>query len=55
MVGRILLWDKLFISVIIQDSNVFQYITQTKYLGFMFNMNAPDGEVTLKQMHALYV
>ena len=37
------------------DSNILEYISQTKYLGFMFNTNAQDDEEMLRQMRALYI
>ena len=36
------------------DSNILEYISQTKYLGFMLNTNAEDDEDMLRQMHTLY-
>ena len=37
------------------DSNILEYISQTKYLGFMFNTNAQDDEDMLRQMRTLYI
>ena len=38
------------------DSNILEYISQTKYLGFMFNTNAQDDVVDmLRQMRTLYI
>ena len=37
------------------DSNTLEYISQTKYLGFMFNTNAQDDEDMLRQMRTLYI
>ena len=37
------------------DSNTLAYISQTKYLGFMFNTNAQDDEDMLRQMRTLYI
>ena len=37
------------------DSNIWEYISQTKYLGFMFNTNAQDDEDMLRQMRTLYI
>ena len=39
------------------DSNILEYISQTKYLGFtcMFNTNAQDDEEMLRQMLTLYI
>ena len=37
------------------DSNILGYISQTKYLGFMFNTNAQDDENMLRQMRTLYI
>ena len=35
------------------DSNILEYISQTKYLGFMFNTNAQDDEDMLRQMRTI--
>ena len=37
------------------DSNILEYISQTIYLGFMFNTNAQDDKDMLKQMRTLYI
>ena len=37
------------------DSNILEYSSQTKYLGFMFNTNAQDDEDMLRQMRTLYI
>ena len=37
------------------DSNILEYISQSKYLGFMFNTNAQDDEDMLRQMRTLYI
>ena len=37
------------------DSNILEYISQTKYLGFMFNTNAQDDENMLRQMRTLSI
>ena len=37
------------------DSKLLEYISQTKYLGFMFNTNAEDDEDMPRQMHTLYI
>ena len=37
------------------DSNTLEYISQTKYLGFMFNTNAQDDEDMLRRMRTLYI
>ena len=37
------------------DCNILKYISQTKYLGFMFNTNAQDDEDMLRQMRTLYI
>ena len=37
------------------DSNILEYISQIKYLGFMFNTNAQDDEDMLRQMRTLYI
>ena len=37
------------------DSKILEYISQTKYLGFMFNTNAQDDEDMLRQMRILYI
>ena len=37
------------------DSNILEYISLTKHLGFMFNTNAQDDEDMLKQMRTLYI
>ena len=37
------------------DSNILEYISHTKYLGFMFNTNAQDDEEMLRQMRTLYI
>ena len=37
------------------DSNILDNISQTKYLGFMFNTNAQDDEDMLRQMRTLYI
>ena len=37
------------------DSNILEYISQAKYLGFMFNANAQDDEEMLRQMRTLYI
>ena len=47
--------SKLFCPSVRLDSNILEYINQTKYLGFMFNMNAQDDKEMLKQMRTLYI
>ena len=42
--------SKLFYLSVRLDSNILEYISQTKYLGFMFNTNAQDDENMLKMM-----
>ena len=37
------------------DSNILEYISKTKYLGFMLNTNAQDGDNMLRQMRTLYI
>ena len=37
------------------DSYILECISQTKYLGFMFNTNAQDDEDMLRQMCTLYI
>ena len=37
------------------DSNILEYISQTKYLGFMFNTNAQDDEDKLRKMRTMYI
>ena len=37
------------------DSNILEYISRTKYLGFVFNTNAQDDEEMLRQMRTLYI
>ena len=37
------------------DSNILEYISQTKYLGFIFNTNAQDDDDMLRQMRTLYM
>ena len=46
---------KLSCPSVILDSNILEYISQTKYLGFMFNTNAQDDEDMLRQMRTLYI
>ena len=43
--------SKLSCSSVRLDSNILEYISQTKYLGFMFNTNAQDDE----EMRTLYI
>ena len=35
------------------DSNILEYISETKYLGFMFNTNAQDNEDMLRKIRTL--
>ena len=40
------------------DSNILKYISQTQFLGFMFNTNAQDDEdmsMIVRQMRTLYI
>ena len=37
------------------DSNILGYISQTKYLGFMYNTNAQDDEDMLRPMRTLLI
>ena len=37
------------------DNNILEYISQTKFLGFIFNTNAQDDEEMLRQMRTLYI
>ena len=47
--------SKLFCPSVRLDSNILEYISQTKYLGFMLNTNAQDDEGMLRQMRTLYI
>ena len=46
---------KLTPSTLMFQLNTLEYISQTKYLGFMFNTNAQDDEDMLRQMRTLYI
>ena len=47
--------SKLSYPTVRLESNILEYISQTKYLGFMFNTNAQDDEDMLRQVHTLYI
>ena len=47
--------NKLFCPNVTLDNIVLEYISQTKYLGFTFNLIAQDGEDMLRQMRNLYI
>ena len=46
--------SKLSYSNVRLASNTLEYISQTKYFGFMFNIYAQDDENMLRQMHAVH-
>ena len=47
--------SKLFCPSVRLDSNILEYISQTKYLGIMLNTNAQDDEDMLRQVRTLYI
>ena len=47
--------SKLSCPYVRLDSHILEYISQTKYLGFMFNTNAQEDEDMLRQMRTLYI
>ena len=47
--------NKLSCPSVRLDRNILEYISQTKYLCFMFNTNAQDDKDMLRQMRTLYI